>query len=85
MLFSSLAAVLCWDLNQQYCIFLMKSRADSTTRKYVRAFQRWKEWANSMEEIEVFPCHFALYLQHLAITSKSRATIEEAINTGFIS
>ena len=37
-----------------------------------------------MEEIEVFlirPCHFALYLQHLVITSKSRATIEEATNT----
>jgi integrase len=62
---------------------VMKSRADSTMKKYVRAFQRWKQWAASKEEIQVFPIrltHLAKYLQHLALESQSRAAVEEAVN-----
>lgn len=60
------------------------SRADSTVAKYLRAFQRWKNWvARHAAEISVYPvkeAHFALYLQYLAETSKSKATVEEAVN-----
>ena len=40
---------------------VIHSRVDSTTRKYMYAFQRWKSWA----EVAIFPIqevHFALYL-----------------------
>ena len=55
----------------------------STTAKYMRAFMRWKTWAQPRREVTVFPIeevHFAFYLQHLADTTKSKATVEEAVN-----
>ena len=61
------------------------SQADSTVAKYLRAFQRWKNWvARHTAEISVYPvkeADFALYLQYLAETSKSKATVDEAVNT----
>ena len=62
---------------------VMRSKADSTTQKYMRAFQRWQVWAEPRREVVVYPvqdAHFALYLQHLGDTTHSKAAIEEAVN-----
>ena len=62
---------------------VMHSRADSTAQKYMRAFRHWQAWAEPRREVAVFPVrdvHFALYLQHLGDTTKSKAAIEEAVN-----
>ena len=62
---------------------VMRSRADSTAHKYVRAFRHWQVWAGKHQEVAMFPVsdvHFALYLQHLGDTMKSRAAVEEAVN-----
>lgn len=62
---------------------VLHSRADSTSQKYMRAFQRWKAWAEPRREVAVYPVrdvHFALYLQHLGDTTKSKAAVEEAVN-----
>ena len=62
---------------------VMRSRADSTARKYMCAFQRWRTWAEPRSEVTVFPVnevHFALYLQHLGDTTQSKAAVEEAVN-----
>lgn len=62
---------------------VLRSRADSTTRKYLYAFQRWRKWAEDKKEIQVFPMqshHFALYLQHVGTVTKSKSAVEEAVN-----
>ena len=62
---------------------VLASRADSTVTKYLHAFRRWKEWADTQSEISVFPIevvHFALYLQHLSQSTKSKSAVEEAVN-----
>ena len=62
---------------------VLRSRADSTTTKYLYAFQRWKRWAEPRDEVTVFPVgevHFALYLQHLGETTQSKSSVEEAVN-----
>ena len=62
---------------------VLKARADSTTRKYLGAYKRWAKWAESKEELSVFPvktAHFALYLQHVGEATKSKAAVEEAVN-----
>lgn len=62
---------------------VLSSRADSTTIKYMYAFRKWKEWAEAKREVVVFPVQdiqFALYLQHVAETTKSRAAVETAVN-----
>ena len=62
---------------------VLQSRADSTTKKYLYAFQRWRVWAEARSEVTVFPVnevHCALYLQHLGETTKSKAAVEEAVN-----
>lgn len=59
------------------------SRADSTATKYLYAFQRWRAWAVPRCEVSVFPVqevHFALYLQHLGVTARSKSAVEEAVN-----
>ena len=63
---------------------VLHSRADSTTKKYMCAFQRWKQWAVLREEVTVFPVgevYFALYLQHLGETTASKSAVEEAVNS----
>lgn len=59
-----------------------KSRADSTVRKYLGAFKRWKVWAteHGFRPIPARDFQVALYLQHLGDTSKSKAAVEEACN-----
>ena len=62
---------------------VLASRADSTSRKYLYAFARWKAWAEGKREVKVFPVNdgqFALYLQHLAETTTSKAAVESAVN-----
>ena len=62
---------------------VMHSRADSTTRKYIYAFQRWRPWAEERCEVAIFPIqevHFALYLQYFGEVSTSKSAVEEAVN-----
>ena len=61
---------------------VLSSRADSTSRKYLGAFKRWKLWAQQ-HSLPVFPVkdiNLALYLQHLAVERGSRAAVDEAVN-----
>ena len=61
---------------------ILHSRADSTVKKYVGAFKRWKKWASTynFDAIPAVPHQFVLYLQHLSEVSKSKAAVEEACN-----
>lgn len=61
---------------------VMQARAKSTTDKYARAYQHWKEWAEEKHADGGFPVNvalFALYLQHVGEKGKSRAAISEAV------
>ena len=63
---------------------ILHGRADSTTTKYVRAFTKWRTWAGQKKEVKTFPVdevHFALYLQYVAESTKSRSAVEEAVNS----
>lgn len=60
---------------------VLNSKAESTTRKYLGAFRRWKTRASNYS-LDVLPAaeqHVALYLQHVTETSNSRAATEEAV------
>lgn len=60
---------------------VLASRADSTTKKYISAFRRWKQWASS-KDLSTTPRSagdIALYLQHVDETSKSKAAVEGAV------
>ena len=59
---------------------ILHSHADSTTRKYLGAFRRWKVWATSHNIVPVpaKPHEVALYLQHLTEDAKSKSAVEEA-------
>ena len=61
-------------------ITVLHSRADSTTRKYLGAFKRWKAWTTShkLVPIPAKPHEVALYLQHLADETGSKSAVEEA-------
>ena len=62
---------------------VLRIRVDSTTKKYIGAFKRWKTWADSRQGVPSFPVqdiHFALYLQHLSESVESKAVIEEAVH-----
>ena len=62
---------------------LLSGKADSTTKKYFGAFQRWKLWAEAKQEVPSFPAqeaHIVLYLQHLRQSVQSKSAIEEAVN-----
>lgn len=61
---------------------VIASRAPGTTDAYRRAFTRWKNFASSVDEIQVFPArteHVALYLQHLLDTTHSHSAVDSAI------
>lgn len=61
---------------------VLRSRADSTTKKYLGAYRRWKSWVAQREGLVAFPvnvAHFALYLLHVGETTQSRAAVEEAV------
>ena len=61
---------------------ILRSRADSTVKKYLGAFKRWKAWAkqHGMIAMPAKEVHVALYLQHLGDTSQSKAAVEGACN-----
>ena len=61
---------------------VIRSKADSTTKKYLGAFRRWKTWAqqHSLQAFPVKESHLVLYLQSLAESSSSKSAIEEAYN-----
>ena len=60
---------------------MLQCRATSTTRKYLGAFRRWRQWART-HQLNPFPVkehHLVLYLQHLAETTGSKAMVEETV------
>ena len=62
---------------------VLSSKADSTTKKYLGAFKRWKLWAEARQGVLAFPVqdiHLALYLQHLGESVESRAAAEKAVH-----
>ena len=61
---------------------ILHSRADSTVKKYLGAFKRWKKWAatHDCDVIPARPHQFVLYLQQLSEVAKSKAAVKEACN-----
>ena len=62
---------------------VLKCKADSTTKKYLGAFQRWKTWAETRRGVPSFPVqeiHLVLYLQHLSESIQSKSAVEEAVH-----
>lgn len=62
---------------------VLSSKAPSTTTKYCGAFNRWKRWAQSKQDVPGFPAkpfHVCLYLSFLTQKSASAAPVEEAVN-----
>ena len=71
------------DLASRLPQTILGSRAESTVKKYLSAFRRWKSWA-LQHKISVIPAkdhHVALYLQHLADRVGSKSAVEEACNS----
>ena len=61
---------------------VLKSRADSTTKKYLGAFRRWKQWAlkHGAKSFPVDGKYLALYLQYIGETIGSKSAVEEAVH-----
>ena len=62
---------------------VLRSRADSTTKKYLGAYKRWKVWADARQGVPSFPVqelHLVLYMQHLSESTESKAAVEEAVH-----
>ncbi|KAL5500359.1 hypothetical protein EMCRGX_G011906 [Ephydatia muelleri] len=62
---------------------VLRSRADTTTKKYLGAYQRWKIWADTRQGVPSFPVpdlHLVLYVQHLSGSTESKAAVEEAVH-----
>ena len=62
---------------------VLKCKADSTTKKYHGAFQRWKTWAEARQGVPSFPVqeiHLVLYLQHLSESVQSKSAVEEVVH-----
>ena len=61
---------------------VLQSRAQSSTKKYLGAFRRWRAWAQQ-HNLSTFPAeghHAALYLQHIGDRVQSKAAVEEAVH-----
>ena len=59
---------------------LLKSKADSTARKYEKGFDTWRKWASQFKEIVIFPTsivHVSLFFLSLIQESASCSTIDE--------
>ena len=69
-------------LAQRLPATILHSHADSTVKKYLGAFRRWKTWATShnLVPIPAKPHEVALYLQHLGDKTHSKSAAEEACN-----
>ena len=70
------------DLASRLPSTILHSRADSTVKKYLGAFRRWKVWAaaHKLSPLPAKPHEFASYLQHLSEKTESKAAVEEAVN-----
>ena len=61
---------------------VLKSRADSSVRKYLGAYRRWRTWAIA-HELPPFPAkehHVAFYQQSIGQRLESKSATEEAVN-----
>lgn len=70
-------------LAQKLPATVLRSRAQSSTKKYIGGFRRWKSWAQE-HKLAVFPVegtNLALYLQHLGDHVESKSAVEEAVNS----
>ena len=59
---------------------LLKSKADSTARKYEKGFDTWKKWASQFKEIVIFSApsvHVSLFFLSLIQESVSCSTTDE--------
>ena len=72
-----------WELADKLPNTILHSRANSTVKKYLAAYKRWKSWAKryGMSAIPAKEHHVGLYLQHLADTVGSKSAVEEACNS----
>ena len=59
---------------------VMKARADSTTKKYLGAFRTWAAGKSGLTAFPIEVAQFALFLQQLGETTRSKAAVEEAVN-----
>ena len=63
---------------------VLQGRAISTVKKYAGAYNRWKRWAGSKQEISSAPppspVHIALYLSFLSQSAKTVAPLLEAVS-----
>ena len=60
---------------------ILSARAPGTVTKYERAFNRWKDFALSKQELSYFtaePIHVAVYLQHVLESTRSRSSVDSA-------
>jgi len=67
------------DLANTLPATVLRSKASSTTTKYLGALRRWKIWATEFN-LPILPAHEALYLQHIGQTKGSKAASVEAVN-----
>ena len=61
---------------------VLKSRADSSTKKYLGAYRRWRNWATA-HKLPAFPAsprHIVLYLQSISNRLQSKSAAEEAVH-----
>ena len=70
------------ELASRLLATILHSRANSTVKKYLGAYRRWKSWATAhkMDPVPARPHEFVLYLQHLGEETSSKAAVEEACN-----
>jgi len=61
---------------------VLHSRADSTAKKYLGTFGRWKLWASQHQfpVLPAKPAYVALYLQHIGVEVQSKSAAEEVCN-----
>ena len=58
----------------------LKARAPSTTKKYIKAYERWKEWMSKYGGGVSFPVSLLWFIIYLQDSTRSKAAVEEAIN-----
>ena len=70
------------DLARKLPETLLHSRADATSKKYLGAFRRWKQWAlkHGVKALPVESKYLALYLQYIGDTVRSKSAVEEAVH-----
>ena len=69
------------DLASRLPAIILHSRTDSTIKKYLSAYRRWKTWATD-HKLDPIPVKLqvVLYLQYLSEESKFKAAVEDECN-----